>query len=184
MGRGRGQWREMEGKWRKKVGKSCRPYRKWRENGGKMEGKWRKKTEKNPGGVVEGNPGPKLPAQGGQDSGAGVARAWRGRGAGCRQFSAFGVARAWRGHVLCPHRPQGSGDGLKAPATASRLRRRPQGSGDGLKAPATEGGAARVRRRGDAQGPRKAHFSPGGQFQMRPTPFPYELIRTRISLTP
>eukprot|EP00661_Eupelagonemidae_sp_cell13_P014447 gene14447-biopygen18635 len=39
MGRGRGQWREMEGKWREKVGKCCRPYRKWRENGGKMEEK-------------------------------------------------------------------------------------------------------------------------------------------------
>eukprot|EP00661_Eupelagonemidae_sp_cell13_P022499 gene22499-biopygen20740 len=35
-----------------------------------------------------------------QDSGAGVARAWRGRGAGYRQFLAWGgagVARAWRG---------------------------------------------------------------------------------------
>eukprot|EP00661_Eupelagonemidae_sp_cell13_P015642 gene15642-biopygen2173 len=35
-----------------------------------------------------------------QDSGAGVARAWRGRGAGCRQLLAWGgagVARAWRG---------------------------------------------------------------------------------------
>eukprot|EP00661_Eupelagonemidae_sp_cell13_P023019 gene23019-biopygen1226 len=39
-------------------------------------------------------------AQGEQDGGAGVARAWRGRGAGCRHFLAWGgagVARAWRG---------------------------------------------------------------------------------------
>eukprot|EP00661_Eupelagonemidae_sp_cell13_P024985 gene24985-biopygen13493 len=36
---------------------------------------------------------------GSQDSGAGVARAWRGRGAGYRQFLAW-VARAWRGHGL------------------------------------------------------------------------------------
>eukprot|EP00661_Eupelagonemidae_sp_cell13_P008749 gene8749-biopygen15191 len=38
--------------------------------------------------------------QGEQDSGAGVARAWRGRGAGYRHFLAWGgagVARAWRG---------------------------------------------------------------------------------------
>eukprot|EP00661_Eupelagonemidae_sp_cell13_P023621 gene23621-biopygen20832 len=38
--------------------------------------------------------------QGEQDSGAGVARAWRGRGAGYRPFLAWGgagVARAWRG---------------------------------------------------------------------------------------
>eukprot|EP00661_Eupelagonemidae_sp_cell13_P003594 gene3594-biopygen8235 len=33
------------------------------------------------------------------DSGAGVARAWRGRGAGYGPFLAW-VARAWRGHVL------------------------------------------------------------------------------------
>eukprot|EP00661_Eupelagonemidae_sp_cell13_P012989 gene12989-biopygen16989 len=36
---------------------------------------------------------------GSQDSGAGVARAWRGRGAGCRQILGLGgagVARAWR----------------------------------------------------------------------------------------
>eukprot|EP00661_Eupelagonemidae_sp_cell13_P018436 gene18436-biopygen11459 len=35
------------------------------------------------------------------DSGAGVARAWRGRGVGYRHFLAWGgagVARAWRGH--------------------------------------------------------------------------------------
>eukprot|EP00661_Eupelagonemidae_sp_cell13_P018936 gene18936-biopygen12988 len=40
------------------------------------------------------------PPQGSQDSGAGVARAWRGRGAGCRPFLGLGgagVARAWRG---------------------------------------------------------------------------------------
>eukprot|EP00661_Eupelagonemidae_sp_cell13_P022740 gene22740-biopygen16276 len=40
-------------------------------------------------------------AEGEQDTGAGVARAWRGRGAGCGlQFgmSGAGVARAWRGH--------------------------------------------------------------------------------------
>eukprot|EP00661_Eupelagonemidae_sp_cell13_P014749 gene14749-biopygen2104 len=39
-------------------------------------------------------------AQGSQDSGAGVARAWRGRGAGYRHFLTWdgaGVARAWRG---------------------------------------------------------------------------------------
>eukprot|EP00661_Eupelagonemidae_sp_cell13_P010347 gene10347-biopygen9330 len=37
---------------------------------------------------------------GSQDSGAGVARAWRGRGAGYRQYFGLGgagVARAWRG---------------------------------------------------------------------------------------
>eukprot|EP00661_Eupelagonemidae_sp_cell13_P024708 gene24708-biopygen4435 len=37
---------------------------------------------------------------GSQDSGAGVARAWRGRGAGHRHFFGLGgagVARAWRG---------------------------------------------------------------------------------------
>eukprot|EP00661_Eupelagonemidae_sp_cell13_P019560 gene19560-biopygen2509 len=34
---------------------------------------------------------------GSQDTGAGVARAWRGRGAGYRPFLAW-VARAWRGH--------------------------------------------------------------------------------------
>eukprot|EP00661_Eupelagonemidae_sp_cell13_P018962 gene18962-biopygen14524 len=37
-----------------------------------------------------------------QRTGAGVARAWRGRGAGYRQFllglGGAGVARAWRGH--------------------------------------------------------------------------------------
>eukprot|EP00661_Eupelagonemidae_sp_cell13_P024287 gene24287-biopygen1348 len=39
-------------------------------------------------------------AQGEQDTGAGVARAWRGRGAGYRHFFGLGgagVARAWRG---------------------------------------------------------------------------------------
>eukprot|EP00661_Eupelagonemidae_sp_cell13_P001978 gene1978-biopygen6411 len=34
--------------------------------------------------------------QGSQDTGVGVARAWRGQGAGCRQLLAW-VARAWRG---------------------------------------------------------------------------------------
>eukprot|EP00661_Eupelagonemidae_sp_cell13_P000289 gene289-biopygen16592 len=41
-----------------------------------------------------------------QDSGAGVARAWRGRG-GYRQFLPWGgagVVRAWRGHVLLPQK--------------------------------------------------------------------------------
>eukprot|EP00661_Eupelagonemidae_sp_cell13_P009124 gene9124-biopygen1645 len=41
---------------------------------------------------------------GSQDSDAGVARAWRGRGADYRHFflglGGAGVARAWRGHVL------------------------------------------------------------------------------------
>eukprot|EP00661_Eupelagonemidae_sp_cell13_P024492 gene24492-biopygen5930 len=83
-------------------------------------------TENNPEGVVEENPGPKvpparrnperkapspgpavqfllhppaatLPPPWSQDTGAGVARAWRGRGADCRHFLAW-VARAWRGH--------------------------------------------------------------------------------------
>eukprot|EP00661_Eupelagonemidae_sp_cell13_P000443 gene444-biopygen21135 len=40
---------------------------------------------------------PLLPPQGEQDTGAGVARAWRGRGAGCRQFLAWGGG-AWCGH--------------------------------------------------------------------------------------
>eukprot|EP00661_Eupelagonemidae_sp_cell13_P013908 gene13908-biopygen18593 len=43
--------------------------------------------------------------QGEQDTGTGVARAWRGRGAGYRQFLAWGgagVAGTWRGHVLSP----------------------------------------------------------------------------------
>eukprot|EP00661_Eupelagonemidae_sp_cell13_P024236 gene24236-biopygen19405 len=43
--------------------------------------------------------------QGEQEGGTGVARAWRGRGAGYRlQFgmSGAGVARAWRGHFLFP----------------------------------------------------------------------------------
>eukprot|EP00661_Eupelagonemidae_sp_cell13_P013057 gene13057-biopygen7987 len=38
------------------------------------------------------------PVQGEQDSGAGVARAWRGRGAGYRHFFLAWVARTWRGH--------------------------------------------------------------------------------------
>eukprot|EP00661_Eupelagonemidae_sp_cell13_P024252 gene24252-biopygen17903 len=44
---------------------------------------------------------PVLVPLGSQDTGAGVARAWRWRGAGYRQFLAWGgagVARAWRGH--------------------------------------------------------------------------------------
>eukprot|EP00661_Eupelagonemidae_sp_cell13_P000652 gene652-biopygen16658 len=44
-------------------------------------------------------------SQGGQEGGAGVARAWRGRGAGYRLrlgMSGAGVARAWRGHFLFP----------------------------------------------------------------------------------
>eukprot|EP00661_Eupelagonemidae_sp_cell13_P022272 gene22272-biopygen20723 len=48
-----------------------------------------------------GHPGPRPPRPlGEQDSGAGVARAWRGRGTGYRQILAWGgagVARAWRG---------------------------------------------------------------------------------------
>eukprot|EP00661_Eupelagonemidae_sp_cell13_P015429 gene15429-biopygen655 len=41
-------------------------------------------------------------ALGGQDTGAGAARAWRGGGAGCRHFFWLGAARAWRGHVPFP----------------------------------------------------------------------------------
>eukprot|EP00661_Eupelagonemidae_sp_cell13_P020415 gene20415-biopygen7058 len=55
--------------------------------------------------------------QGEQDTGAGVARAWRGRGAGYRHFFGLGwrgrgagTARAWRGHFLFP---QGEFTGLK-----------------------------------------------------------------------
>eukprot|EP00661_Eupelagonemidae_sp_cell13_P009439 gene9439-biopygen174 len=49
-----------------------------------------------------------------KDSGAGVARAWRGRGAGYMHFLAW-VARAWRGHGAgvaraCPVTPGSEGD--------------------------------------------------------------------------
>eukprot|EP00661_Eupelagonemidae_sp_cell13_P008872 gene8872-biopygen3169 len=59
---------------------------------------------------------------GGQESGAGVARAWRGRGAGDRQFLAWGgagVARAWCGRgagISCSPR--------KAPGGATTTQRR------------------------------------------------------------
>eukprot|EP00661_Eupelagonemidae_sp_cell13_P025670 gene25670-biopygen3010 len=57
-----------------------------------------------------------------QDTGAGVARAWPGRGAGHRQLLAW-VARTWRGHGAgveraCPVTPGGT------PSVGARERRR------------------------------------------------------------
>eukprot|EP00661_Eupelagonemidae_sp_cell13_P016102 gene16102-biopygen8222 len=54
------------------------------------------------------------PCMGEQDTGAGVARAWRGRGAGYRQFW-LGVARAWRGYGAGMSCSTWGGGGARSP---------------------------------------------------------------------
>eukprot|EP00661_Eupelagonemidae_sp_cell13_P022981 gene22981-biopygen5791 len=82
-----------------------------------------------------------------QEGGAGVARAWRGRGAGCRHIIGLGwrgrgagMARTWRGHFLFPLGPAWTPTNPRAAGTLPRRRDRgchPPPLGAAVKVPST-----------------------------------------------